>query len=201
MTWLFIRLYVGVLIVLFLAWYIYGSVLKRRAQADTERVIVAAHAGGARLVAQELDATSPLDRQQVIQELQAKFDYPVVVIPLHNLPKAIQRQIRGRRDVAYCSLEDKHSVVAALSAGSEVVRLGPFPDYDFYEIETSLAGWTRLTVEERRVRSAKPLAKAFNNMASRTEAFVRAQRVPSDRRHVHYLAAPLRRPGTLCEGS
>jgi two-component system sensor histidine kinase RstB len=169
MTWLFIRFYVGVLIVLFLAWYIYGSVLKRRAQADTERVIVAAHAGGARLVAQELDATSPLDRQQVIQELQAKFDYPVVVTPLHKLPKATQRQIRGRRDVAYCSLENKHSVVVALSTGSEVVRLGPFPDYDLYEIETSLAGWTRLTVEklnsnspQRRLATLKQLQSEFD---------------------------------------
>ncbi len=38
------------------------------------------------------------------------------------------------------------------------------------------AGDLSARVDERRVRSAKPLAQAFNNMASRTEALVRTQR-------------------------
>ena len=47
MTWLFVRFYLCVLIVLALAWYINGTVLKRRTEAEWERVIVAAHGGGA----------------------------------------------------------------------------------------------------------------------------------------------------------
>jgi signal transduction histidine kinase len=38
------------------------------------------------------------------------------------------------------------------------------------------AGDLSARVDERRVRSARPLAQAFNNMASRTEALVRTQR-------------------------
>ena len=56
MTRLFIRFYVGVLVVLFLAWYIHGQVSLRRQLADRARVVTIAHSGGARLVAQELIA-------------------------------------------------------------------------------------------------------------------------------------------------
>jgi two-component system sensor histidine kinase RstB len=157
MTWLFLRFYVGVLIVLFLAWYIHGAVLKRRAAADTERVIVSAHAGGARLVARQLDAVSPADRQQVLDALREKFDYPVTVIPTPELPSGVQRQIRGGRDVAYCRMKDEHSTVAVLNDGTEVVRLGPFPNYDLEEIEEAIAGWMRLTVSN--LSSSSPEAR------------------------------------------
>jgi hypothetical protein len=50
MTWLFIRFYLCVLVVLALAWYIHSAVLKSRADAEWERVIVEAHGGGARRV-------------------------------------------------------------------------------------------------------------------------------------------------------
>ena len=66
MTWLFIRFYLCVLVVLFLAWYIHGAVLKRRADAEMARVIVTAHRGGARLVASELNAAPPEDRKLVL---------------------------------------------------------------------------------------------------------------------------------------
>ena len=59
MTWLFIRFYFGVLVVLFLAWFIYGYVLKQRSEADYARVVEEAHGGGVRLLAAELD-TLPL---------------------------------------------------------------------------------------------------------------------------------------------
>ncbi len=74
MTRLFIRFYLGVLIVLFLAWYIHGSVLKRRADEELARVMKEAHGGGARLVARELDASPPESRDQVLKSLRERFD-------------------------------------------------------------------------------------------------------------------------------
>ena len=64
MKYLFIRFYVGVLIVLFLAWYIHGAVLKQRADAEWARVVEKAHAGGARLVAREISAAPRETRAQ-----------------------------------------------------------------------------------------------------------------------------------------
>ena len=148
MTWLFIRFYVCVLIVLFMAWYIHGSVVKSRADAEWERVIVAAHGGGARLVASELDASPPESREQVLKSLRERFAYPVDVIPLLELPSGPQRQISSGDDVACFRPEKRYYIVAALSGGAEVVRLGPFPNYDLQEIEQSLGGWMRLTVDK-----------------------------------------------------
>ena len=55
---LFILLYLGVLAVLFAAWYIHRAVSKQRAEAEHARVFEEAHGGGARLVASELDAVA-----------------------------------------------------------------------------------------------------------------------------------------------
>ncbi len=148
MTWLFIRFYLCVLVVLFLAWYIHGAVLKRRADAETARVIVTAHRGGARLVASELNAAQPEDRDLVLQKLRRQFDYPVEVIAQTDLPDSLRRQISGGDDVAYLRLAKKHCVVVALSGGAEVVRLGPFPNYDLPEIEQALGGWMRLGADK-----------------------------------------------------
>ncbi len=148
MTWLFIRFYVCVLIVLFVAWYIHSAVVKSRADAEWDRVIVEAHGGGARLVASELDASPPESREQVLESLRERFAYPIDVIPLIELPRDPQRQISGGDDVACFRPEKRYYVVAALSGGAEVVRLGPFPNYDLHEIEQSLGGWMRLTANK-----------------------------------------------------
>ena len=95
MTWLFIRFYLCVLVVLFLAWYIHATVLKRRADAEMARVIVTAHRGGARLVASELNAARPEDREQVLQNLRRQFDYPVEVIAQTGVFQAERNGIDG----------------------------------------------------------------------------------------------------------
>jgi two-component system, OmpR family, sensor histidine kinase RstB len=147
MTWLFVRFYLCVLIVLFLAWFINGTVLKWRTEADTERVVVTAHRGGARLVAAELDAAASNPREQVLKGLRARFAYPLEVVALTDLPGAIQRAIRNGEDVTCFRLEGGYCVVSVLSGGTEVVRLGPFPNYDLRQIEDSIGGWMRLAAD------------------------------------------------------
>ncbi|MBP88879.1 MAG: hypothetical protein CMJ64_19560 [Planctomycetaceae bacterium] len=155
MTRLFILLYAGVLTVLFLAWYIHGAVLKQRAAADRARVFEEAHGGGARLVAGELDAAPRDDRDQVLQTLRGRFAYPLEVILLADLPKSVHQQISDAGDVAYFHPEgEREVVVAALSNGTEAVRLGPFPDYQLQSIEESIGGWMRLAAT--RLESISP---------------------------------------------
>ena len=142
MTRLFIQFYVGVLIVLFLAWYIHGRVAQKRSDTDRARVVTFAHAGGARLVAAELNAArSAKQRKHTLQTLQQQFDYPLEITTLDALSEDARRQIRRGSDVAY----DANSVVALLASDNELVRLGPFPNYRGQEIDASLAGWMRLT--------------------------------------------------------
>jgi len=148
MTWLFVRFYVCVLIVLFMAWYIHGTVVKSRADAEWERVIVEAHGGGARLVASELDASPPESREQVLASVRERFDHPVDVIAVTDLPSSLQEQISSGDDVACLRLEKRFCVVAALSSGPEVVRLGPLPDYGLREVEEAIGGWMRLTADK-----------------------------------------------------
>jgi two-component system, OmpR family, sensor histidine kinase RstB len=144
MTGLFLRFYGSVLIVLFLAWWIHGSVLKQRAQADTERVITAAHAGGARLVAQKLGEASVADRAHVLAQLQKQFRYPLALLPLDELPSTLRHQLTRHHAAVYWQIDKAHHVVAVLPSLTGVVRLGPFPEYRLREIEESIGGWMRL---------------------------------------------------------
>jgi two-component system sensor histidine kinase RstB len=83
-----------------------------------------------------------------LKNLREQFDYPVEVIALTDLPNSLQRQISGGDDVAYLRVKESHCVVVALSGGAEVVRLGPFPNYDLREIELAIGGWMRLTADK-----------------------------------------------------
>ena len=148
MTRLFVLLYLGVLAVLFTAWYIHGAVSRRRAESDRARVIRQAHAGGARLVARQLDAAPAGQREPTLVHLRKRFDYPLDLLAVSELPRSLERQIAGGADVAYFGPEGKPCVVALLDSGAEVVRLGPFPDYDLLEIEQSIGGWMRLSAEQ-----------------------------------------------------
>ena len=100
MTWLFIRFYLCVLVVLALACFIHSAVLKSRADAEWERVIVEAHGGGARLVASELNASPPNSRDQTLNRLRRQFDYPLDILPLTEFPSLVQRTISRGTDVA-----------------------------------------------------------------------------------------------------
>jgi len=310
MTRLFIRFYLGVLLVLFLAWWIHGMVLNRYRHADKERVVEGVHGGGARMVASELDSLQPPERQTRVNCLQERFGFPIEIVALDHLQTDVRRRISNGDDVVYyeepgvggfiftplahrdevvqlgvlpgpgvehiekglgggmrlaaASLDaasagdrdavlaglqkrfdypvgivsldevpqlaqgrmangdevvfygnketDQYFVVIPLSSGSQVIRFGPFPNFDRSEriptattlalvllpaalaialllrpvarqlrrvehaAQAIAAGDLSARVDERRVRSARPLAQAFNNMASRTEALVRTQR-------------------------
>ena len=84
----------------------------------------------------------------MLDRLQRAFDYPVKVIPVVDLPRSTQRRIANGDDVASNPRSEGGSVVAALKGRSDVVRLGPFPNYNRSQIEASLAGWMRLTAHK-----------------------------------------------------
>jgi two-component system, OmpR family, sensor histidine kinase RstB len=146
---LFFRFYLSVLAVLFLAWWIHGYVWTSRTNSDRNRVIVTAHGGGARLMAAELNAARPEDRESTVEQIRCKFLYPVDLVQFSELPPSIRHTIANGSDVQTLRLTPtREFVVTALEDGQTALRFGPFPDYSGIEIEDSLSGWVRLAAEK-----------------------------------------------------
>ena len=165
MTRLFILLYLGVLAVLFAAWYIHGTVSQRRAEADRSRVFESAHGGGARLVAREIESEAMEDRDQRLASLSKQFEYPIDLIRVESLPRFVQQRISRGDDVVYFREEDDREVVlASLSSRTEVVRLGPFRDYRLESIEESIGGWMRLAAEKLELQPVSQRAVALEEL-------------------------------------
>lgn len=154
MTWLFIRFYVGVLAVLFLAWFIHGRVQQQRSDVDLARVIWEAHAGGARLVADTIDQAAEEERDEIFRELQEQFAYPVRLLPSDKTPESVQEQF-SQRDVGYYREGDRHFVISQLSCEPKCAWLGPFPSYRLKEIEDAIGGWMTLSADRLRDTSRK----------------------------------------------
>jgi len=167
MKQLFIRFYVGVLAVLLLAWWIHGYVLRYRDDTDRARVVTTAIGGGARLVANELEAAND-NRDEVLKRIQTQFLYPVEIRPMDELTSRIQRQLAGRGNVASFKIEQspdvfesgREVVVIGLAGGADYVRLGPFPKYSMIEIEDSLGGWINMCIAKADAQVDPELAVA-----------------------------------------
>jgi two-component system sensor histidine kinase RstB len=145
MTRLFIRFYLGVLLVLFLAWYIHGIELERHRRTEMNRVVEGAHGGGARLVAGEIDSVQPADRPTLLKNLQERFGYPIEILTLDDLPTDERRRISDGDDVVLYQEDRVGSFIfTPLSGGTEVVRLGVLPGPGVKHIEKGLGGGIRL---------------------------------------------------------
>lgn len=145
MTRLFVRFYLGVLLVLFLAWCIYGFVLESYRRADRNRVVEGGYGGGARLVAGELDSGQPADRRTLVKHLQERFGYPIEVATLDDLQTDVRRRISDGDDVVFYEEPRVGGFIfTPVSEGAEVVRLGALPGPGFEHIEKGLGGGIRL---------------------------------------------------------
>lgn len=174
MTRLFIRFYLGVLLVLFMAWYIHGVVLERYRHAEWARVIEAAHGGGARLVASELGSAPPADRNAIVGRMQERFGFPIEVVTLKDLPTDPRRRISDGDDVVFFE-EDRVGVFILapvsgetdLSGETEVVRLGPLPSPGVEHIEKGLGGGMRLAAAKLDAASPSDQAAVLADLRKR----------------------------------
>jgi two-component system sensor histidine kinase RstB len=156
MTHLFLRFYLGVLVVLLVAWIIYGFVYKQQATAATQRLILQAHRGGIEVVAQKIEASdAPLD--VTLKEVQSHFRYPVEWVSLEQLSEVSRRQFRTADAIAAVEEDGRWHILRRLGASQQLVRLGPFPDYELQEIEDTIGGWMRLVRD--RVQTTRPSAR------------------------------------------
>jgi len=169
MTRLFIRFYLGVLVVLFLAWYIHGLVSKNKSNADRARVVTAAHAGGARVVAEVIDAgKTPSERSELLEKLAEQFDYTLAICKPDSVGEAARRTLTGGEDVVF----EQDTVLVKLECG-DLIRLGRFPNYNIDQIEAALAGWMRITRDQLRSTPPQKRDAVLRELQSKFEFPVR----------------------------
>ncbi len=154
MTRLFVKFYLGVLVVLFLAWYIYGQVYRERAGKELARVIEEAMGGGVRLVAETLSGVPAEQQKEMLNKLQENFDYPVKLLKTDELDASIQKRLAIPKTVVYGI--ESNSIYTALSNQQTAVCLGPLPNYDLYEIENAFEGWMSLIVDQLKENKEQP---------------------------------------------
>ncbi|MCA9157179.1 MAG: HAMP domain-containing protein [Planctomycetales bacterium] len=122
---LFLRLYLGVLLILFLAWSIQAYIYRHHSEEEAARFREKAVAGGLR-VAQEAYQTAS-DRQGRLAEINAQFDFPVKRIPYGSLPTASKRRFeQGDRVVQFID-QGQYYFLTRLNIANEVLMFGPMP--------------------------------------------------------------------------
>lgn len=147
MTQLFIRFYVSVLAVLFLAWWIYGYVSQYRFEADRARVVNEAHHSGLLMVAKRLRQETGVARLETLAEIQKRFRCSIQLRPIEELNESQRRQLEDP-DVSIMIKAKEYSDTIAIGIDDvQYLRLGPFPDYMIRSIEDSIEGWIALAAE------------------------------------------------------
>ena len=162
MTRLFIRFYLGVLAVLAVAWYVHGAVSELQYAREFPDIAEDAHRGGALLLARKLDSRQGKDRDRILQQLRDSFDFPVRIVSRKSLPEVARARISTGDQVVYY----RGQIGVLLDSGTELVELGPFPQYTQYEYQ--LGGGVRLAVgivggtpRENRQAVIRDLAEQF----------------------------------------
>lgn len=149
MTQLFIRLYLSILVILFLAWLLYGYFIRERMLADRARIVAKAHQGGARLIANELDCCGSENRDQRLSELASSFKYPIQIKKLSELPNAWRSDLESNpKEVRAYPMAERDIVITGLSGDNEYIQLGPFPDYNLRAIEDAIEPWMQIAIQK-----------------------------------------------------
>jgi two-component system sensor histidine kinase RstB len=164
MTRLFIQFYVGVLSVLFGAWFIHGVIAERQIGIEVPRIVEVAHRGGARLLAEKLNSASSAGRPTVLKELRREFGFthragiPIRIMSVDELPEDAQQRIAEGEDAVY----NNGQLATPLSSGNEVLQLGPFPKFTHYE--RAMQGGIHLAIAEFENRSPEDQGSVLSEL-------------------------------------
>lgn len=126
MTRLFLRFYLGVILILILAWQIQGYVFQTRSEKQNVRVVEQALSGGARLARDELMRSGD-DAEKTFESVRERFDYEVRVVDISERPEAIQHRERlaaGNAVLLYDVLID-----ISLPGTGKLLEFGPLPQF------------------------------------------------------------------------
>lgn len=126
MTRLFFRFYLGVILILFVAWCVQALVFRGTTDANNIKVIEDALGGGALLARDELLAGGTRKLPETLKTIQLRFAYPVEIVPRSERPMSenlVQRMDRGD------ALFHGGRIITAITGTEFLVELGPLPKF------------------------------------------------------------------------
>lgn len=127
MTRLFLRFYVGVILILLVAWMIQGYVFRTRINADAATVIENALAGGVRMANYYTVENWPDNQDQVVRNLNTLFGYDVRIVRSDARPLSpdVEQRLRDGEEVL---IYDRW--MASRIADSDFqLEFGPLPQF------------------------------------------------------------------------
>ena len=143
MTRLFFRFYVGVLLILFVAWCVQTLAYRHNVGGQNARVVENAMAGGVRIARDWLDLEQPDDevllyarRQEILAQINLRFEFPVNLAQIndsHFPARASSRLHEYGEIVLYEARDGEGSLGGYLATRLEdpnlVVSMGPLPPF------------------------------------------------------------------------
>ncbi len=126
MTRMFLRFYLGVLLILLLAWGILAYVYRARSEAKNIRVVELALGGGTKLAREKLDAATGEAFDTALNSVRMDFDYPVNVVTFLGRPMGDEQ---SRRLVAGEPVFYGRNILVALADRERLIEFGPLPAF------------------------------------------------------------------------
>ncbi|MGB7344364.1 MAG: ATP-binding protein [Pirellulaceae bacterium] len=126
MTRLFFRFYLGVILILFVAWLIQAYVFRGTTDAENIAVIESALGGGAISARDDFVRNGPDRHQETLADVRKRFDYPVHLVRRSGL--GISVPMASRLDQGEAVLMGGNMVVL-IPDSNQLVSLGPLPQF------------------------------------------------------------------------
>ncbi len=126
MTRLFFRFYLGVILILFIAWLIQAYVFRGTTEAENIRVVEDALGGGTISVRDDLVAGGKENFAETLAQVRARFAYPVETI--ERSENRMSPEMHARLDDGAAVLH-QGKMYAALPDSDLLVQLGPLPQF------------------------------------------------------------------------
>lgn len=141
---LFLKLFLLMVLTLWVSKWVFESLYARQSYLDRQRVITGVHLGGMRLIANQL-LTAPEDRRDaMLGKIQLQFRAPLELRPLNELSPSQRTQLGDSDGFIYSLKEYYREHLSIPLDDDEYLRLGPFTDYTVIAFEDSLWGWLQL---------------------------------------------------------
>lgn len=125
---LFLRFYLGVLLILAVAWGVQTYAFQQSSAEEGLQMVEEVVGGGARLARDVFEkATDAEERERTLIYLNSLFDYPVRVYPIDGADQSIRARFASGADVVADVPGPSLMFAAPVSSGEDVLVFGEYP--------------------------------------------------------------------------
>lgn len=127
MSRLFLRLYLGVLFILFAAWSVQFWLTVEPTDESNASIVEDAMGGGVRLALLSYEAAEASEEPRTLELIQQQFAYPVAIVPREDLPLAARDRLNSSGDVQFAKIGSGLFLIGQLNDPTRVMLFGPLP--------------------------------------------------------------------------